>query len=102
MFAEFYDGLADFPGLLDPEDEGIKFLRSVDKCLPNDSASYLRNWYYLCQKFNVFYCLGSWAKAVRITVQLVSTFVCLVGLIFKHIWNGLSQHHEVQRQYKLG
>lgn len=42
MFAEFCDGLADFPGLIDPEGEGTKFLRNVGKCLPSDSASHLR------------------------------------------------------------
>jgi hypothetical protein len=34
VFAEFCDGLADFPGLLDPEDEGTKILRNIGKCLP--------------------------------------------------------------------
>ena len=42
MFAEFCDGLGDFPGLLDPEDEGIKILRNVGMCLPSDNASHLR------------------------------------------------------------
>ena len=42
MFAEFCDGLGDLPGLLDPEDEGIKILRNVGKCLPSDNASHLR------------------------------------------------------------
>jgi hypothetical protein len=64
-FAEFCDGLADFPGLLDPEDEGTKILRNVGKCLPSTSASHLRRLLLVVfvHKFNVLYCLGSWAKA---------------------------------------
>ena len=34
VFAEFCDGLAHFPGLLDPEDEGIKVLQNVGNSDP--------------------------------------------------------------------
>ena len=47
VFSEFCDGLADFPGLIDPEDECTKFLRNVGKCLPSDSASHLRRLVFL-------------------------------------------------------
>jgi len=42
VFSKFWDRLADFSGLIDPEDEDTKILRNVGKCLPSDSASHLR------------------------------------------------------------